>query len=53
MPFKIITNKLGISTKTVILRYAKIEKKFVAYSTVSLNLKKLGYTGYVTFLIKV
>lgn len=52
-PFIKIANKLGVSTKTVISRYKKIEEKFVTYSCISLNLKKLGYSGYVTYLIKV
>jgi Lrp/AsnC family transcriptional regulator for asnA, asnC and gidA len=52
-PFIRIANKLGVSTKTVISRYKKIEEKFVTDSSISLNLKKLGYSGYVTYLIKV
>jgi DNA-binding Lrp family transcriptional regulator len=53
IPFSTIAKQIGISTKTVICRYKKLKKDFVAYSTLALNLKKLGYTGYASYNIKV
>lgn len=53
IPFSTIAKEIGISTKTVICRYKKLTKDFVAYSTLALNLKKLGYTGYASYNIKV
>lgn len=52
-PFSAIAKKLGVSTKTVIRRCNKIKKEWEWYSTLSLNLKKLGYSSYISYLIKV
>jgi len=53
MPFSHIAEQIGISTKTVIERYRKLRKECVAYATLSLNLRKLGYSGYASYNIKV
>lgn len=53
IPFSTIAKQIGISTKTVICRYRKLKKDFVAYSTLALNLRKLGYAGYASYNIKV
>jgi len=53
IPFSTIAKQIGISTKTVICRYKKLKKDFVAYSTLALNLRKLGYNGYASYNIKV
>jgi DNA-binding Lrp family transcriptional regulator len=53
IPFSTIAKQLGISTKTVICRYRKLQKKWVWYTTLCLNLRKLGYSGYVSYNIKV
>ncbi len=53
MPFLQVARQIGISTKTVIHRYNNLKKKWFAYTTLSLNLKKLGYSGYGSYNIKV
>lgn len=53
MPFLHVARQIGISTKTVIHRYRSLKKRWVAYATLSLNLKKLGYSGYGSYNIKV
>jgi len=53
IPFSNIAKQLGISTKTVICRYRKLRKKWVWYSTLAINLRKIGYAGYVSYNIKV
>jgi len=52
-PFRTIAKQLGISTKTAILRYEKLKRDWIWYSTLSLNFEKLGYAGHVSSLIKV
>jgi DNA-binding Lrp family transcriptional regulator len=53
MPFLHVAKRIGISTKTVIHRYNRLKRKWVAYATLSLNLRKLGYSGYASYNIKV
>ena len=53
IPFSTIAKQLGISTKTVICRYRKLKKEWIWYSTLAINLRKLGYTGYASYNIKV
>lgn len=53
IPFSTIAKQIGISTKTVICRFNKLKKEYVAYSTLALNLRKLGYNGYASYNIKV
>ena len=53
IPFSTIAKQIGISTKTVICRYRKLKKDWVWYSTLSINLRKIGYLGYVSYHIKV
>ena len=51
--FRRIANQLGISTKTVIKRYKRLRKKDLPYSSISVNLCKLGYIGQAAFLVTV
>ena len=51
--FTKVAEKLGISTNTVIKRYNELRKKMLPYSSLTVNLNKLGYVGRATFLIKV
>jgi DNA-binding Lrp family transcriptional regulator len=37
----------------VICRYRKLKKDWVVYTTLAINLRKLGYPGYVSYNIKV
>jgi Lrp/AsnC family transcriptional regulator for asnA, asnC and gidA len=53
IPFSTIAKQIGISTKTVICRYRKLKKDWVVYTTLAINLRKLGYPGYVSYNIKV
>lgn len=53
IPFSTIARQIGMSTKTVICRYRKLKENYVAYSTLALNLRKLGYMGYASYNIKV
>ena len=52
MPFSQIAEQLGISTKKVINRYQKM-KGLLSYSTITLNLEKLGYIGQAIIRIKI
>ena len=52
MPFSQIAEQLDISTKKVINRYKKM-KGLLSYSTITLNLEKLGYVGQAIFRIKI
>ena len=51
--FRSIAQELGVSTKTIILRYKKLKRNCVWYSTLSLDFEKLGYSGHISSLIKV
>jgi DNA-binding Lrp family transcriptional regulator len=54
MPFKVIAEKLGISTNNVIQRYQFLkEKNVLNLSSISLNLHKLGYKATADSYIKV
>lgn len=53
IPFSTIAKQIGISTKTAICRYRKLKKDWVWYSTLAINLRKIGYSGYVSYNIKV
>jgi len=51
--FTKIAKKLGVSTNTVIQRYNRLKKDALPYSSITLDLRKLGYIGNVEFRIKV
>lgn len=53
MSFRKIAKKLGISTKTVIKRYKRLRKDVAPFSSITLDLRKIGYVGNALFLIKV
>jgi Lrp/AsnC family transcriptional regulator for asnA, asnC and gidA len=53
MPFRKIAEKVDISTQSVIRRYNKFRKSVVPYSSITLDLRKLGYIFSAIFLIKV
>jgi Lrp/AsnC family transcriptional regulator, regulator for asnA, asnC and gidA len=52
-PFTKIAEELNISTKNVIQRYTKLKGTMLASSTITVNLKKLGYNAMAHLLIKV
>jgi len=51
--FKKIAEQLGISTQSVSRRYNRLRKGVSPYSSITLDLRKLGYVGTALFLIKV
>lgn len=52
MPFRKIAKKVGISTQTVIRKYKQMRKTVLPYSSITIDLRKLGYTGNAVFNIK-
>ena len=52
MSFRKIAKKVGISTQSVIKRYKRLEKTVLTFSSITVNLKKLGYKGMAVLLIK-
>jgi DNA-binding Lrp family transcriptional regulator len=50
--FRKIGKELNISTKKVIQRYRKLRKNVLTVSTVTLDLKKLGYNAAVMIFLK-
>lgn len=52
MPFKRIAEQLDISTKSVIQRYRKLRGNLLTSSTITVDLKKLGYNALAHVLIK-
>jgi Lrp/AsnC family transcriptional regulator for asnA, asnC and gidA len=52
-PFTKIAKELNISTKNVIQRYNKLRENVLTSSTITVNLKKLGYNAAAHILIKV
>lgn len=53
LSFNKISNKIGLSTQRVIERYEKMKKKVISFSSITVDLKKLGYDGIVIFRILV
>lgn len=51
--FRKIAEQTGISTKNVIQRYRRLRGNVLTLSTISVNLKKLGYNAHAFILIKV
>jgi len=52
-PFLKIAEQLKISTKTVIRRYSKLRENLLPFSTIAVNLNKLGYRSLANIYIKV
>ena len=52
-PFRKIADQLDISTKTVIQRYKKLRENLLALSTITVDLKKLGYKALANLYVKV
>ncbi len=53
MPFNKIAKQIGMSTKTVTQRYKKlVEGNVITSSTITVNLKKLGYNCVATVFLK-
>jgi DNA-binding Lrp family transcriptional regulator len=48
MSFRKIGEQLGISTQAVIRRYNHLKKDVLVYSSITVDLKKMGYLGYAT-----
>ncbi len=53
IPFKKIAGQLGISTQMVIRRYNNLKKDTFAYSSITVNLRKLGFKASVGFDLKI
>jgi Lrp/AsnC family transcriptional regulator for asnA, asnC and gidA len=52
-PFRRIAQELGISTKNVIHRYKKLRGPVLTLSTITVDLRKLGYQAFAFFYAKV
>ena len=52
MPFRKVAKKVGVSTQSVIRRYNRLRKTVLPYSSITLDLRKLGYIGTAIFYIK-
>lgn len=50
--FRKIAKKLGISTQYAIKRYKRMRKTVLPFSSITVNLKKLGYIGVALFSVK-
>ena len=52
MSFRKIAKQLDISTQSVIKRYKRMRKEVLSHSSVTLDLRKIGYEGTAVFYIK-
>jgi len=52
-PFRQIAQQLQISPQMVIRRYEKLKKAVFSYSSVTVNLEKLGFKASVAFSLKI
>jgi Lrp/AsnC family transcriptional regulator for asnA, asnC and gidA len=52
-PFSHIAKQLGISTKNVIQRYKRLRGTVLTHSTITVDLKKLGFKAFAFLFIKV
>jgi DNA-binding Lrp family transcriptional regulator len=52
-PFRKIAQQLNISPQMVIRRYERLRKTVFSYSTIALNLEKLGFKASVAFSLKI
>jgi Lrp/AsnC family transcriptional regulator for asnA, asnC and gidA len=48
MSFRKIAEQLGISTQSVIRRYNRLKKDVLPYSSITVDLEKVGYMGYAS-----
>ncbi len=53
IPFRKIAQQLDISPQMVIRRYQKLRKTLFSYSSVTLNLEKLGFKASAVFSLKI
>jgi Lrp/AsnC family transcriptional regulator for asnA, asnC and gidA len=53
IPFKEIAMQLGISPQMVIRRYNNLKKTAFVYSSITVNLRKLGFQASVGFTLKI
>ena len=53
LSFRKIAEKLGISPNNVIKRYNELRKEILSFSSITVNLEKLGYIGTAVIYIKV
>jgi Lrp/AsnC family transcriptional regulator for asnA, asnC and gidA len=53
MSFRKVAEKLAISTQAVIRRYNRLKKDVLAYSSITVNLEKLGYVGYAILGVRI
>ncbi len=53
VPFREIAKSLCVSANNVIKRYKELRKTILPFSSITLNLKKIGYAGMGVFAIKV
>ncbi|MCW4015921.1 MAG: Lrp/AsnC family transcriptional regulator [Candidatus Bathyarchaeota archaeon] len=51
--FKKVAEQIGVSTQTVIRRYAKLKKTLFTYSSITVDLEKLGFQATVGLFINV
>ncbi len=51
--FRKLAKKLGLSTKTVIKRFERLENVLAPHLTITLNLNKIGYTCNAVFCINI
>jgi Lrp/AsnC family transcriptional regulator for asnA, asnC and gidA len=52
MSFRKIAKKVGISTQSVIRRYNRLRKTVLPYSSITVDIRKLGYIGIALFYLK-
>lgn len=50
--FRTISRNVGVSTQSVIRRYERLQKDVLPYSSITVNLEKLGYFCTALFLVK-
>lgn len=52
-PFRTIAKELGVSTQTIMRRYNEMKTNgTIVFSTITINLEKVGYVGTAHLLIK-
>ncbi|PVX25178.1 MAG: hypothetical protein CW691_05385 [Candidatus Bathyarchaeum sp.] len=52
-PFKTIGEQIGVSTQTVMRKYKKLKKTLFSFSSITVNLEKLGFQATMGLHIKV
>ena len=51
--FRQIGTQIGLSTQGVIERYKKLKSNVIEFSSITINLEKIGYSGIAIFIIKI